>query len=164
MLAILRRKAATARRPSPSISARGRHARTLITSSPMAVRKRVPIPVIKSLRHVHVRAISYFALPRFVARAFRVPVAGATVGAGAFGYANYKFEGGHLPTPCLSLVNGGITVPQSFEPSLQHGSVTFKMALRTSSILQASSSPLSERGLLLWNYQRLKHPNFSPIS
>lgn len=64
----------------------------------MAVRKRVPIPVIKSLRHVHVRAISYFALPRFVARAFRVPVAGATVGAGAFGYANYKFEGRDLPT------------------------------------------------------------------
>ncbi|KAG9017481.1 dynamin-like GTPase mgm1 [Tulasnella sp. 427] len=92
MLAILRRKVATARRPSPSISARGRYASTLITSSPSAVRRRAPTPVIKSLRHVHARAISYSALPRFVARAFRVPIAGATVGAGAFGYANYKFE------------------------------------------------------------------------
>ncbi|KIO34291.1 hypothetical protein M407DRAFT_64253 [Tulasnella calospora MUT 4182] len=92
MLAILRRKAATARRPSPSISSRGRHASTLITSSPTAVRRKVPTPVVKSLRHVHVRALSYSALPRFVARAFRVPIAGATVGAGAFGYANYKFE------------------------------------------------------------------------
>lgn len=44
------------------------------------------------MRQVHVRAISYAALPRFVARAFRVPIAGATVGAGALGYANYKFE------------------------------------------------------------------------
>ncbi|KAF8322701.1 hypothetical protein DL93DRAFT_2123960 [Clavulina sp. PMI_390] len=43
-------------------------------------------------RHVHVRAISYSALPRFIARAFRVPIAGATVGAGAVGYANYQFE------------------------------------------------------------------------
>lgn len=46
-----------------------------------------------SLRRVHIRAISYSALPRFVARAFRVPIAGATVGAGALGYANYQFEG-----------------------------------------------------------------------
>ncbi|TFL03991.1 P-loop containing nucleoside triphosphate hydrolase protein [Pterulicium gracile] len=28
----------------------------------------------------------------FVARAFRVPIAGATIGVGGFGYANYKFE------------------------------------------------------------------------
>jgi dynamin-like GTPase MGM1, mitochondrial len=44
-------------------------------------------------RSVHVRALSYSALPRFVARAFRVPIAGVGVGAGAFGYANYKLEG-----------------------------------------------------------------------
>lgn len=42
---------------------------------------------------MHVRAISYSSIPRFVARAFRVPVAGATIGAGGLGYANYKFEG-----------------------------------------------------------------------
>ncbi|KAH9481555.1 Protein msp1, mitochondrial [Psilocybe cubensis] len=44
------------------------------------------------LRHMHIRAISYSSIPRFVARAFRVPIAGATIGAGSFGYANYKFE------------------------------------------------------------------------
>ncbi|KAG5735653.1 hypothetical protein E4T56_gene14789, partial [Termitomyces sp. T112] len=41
---------------------------------------------------MHARAISYSSIPRFVARAFRVPIAGATIGAGGFGYANYKFE------------------------------------------------------------------------
>ncbi|KAG6900574.1 hypothetical protein C0993_008291 [Termitomyces sp. T159_Od127] len=41
---------------------------------------------------MHVRAVSYSSIPRFVARAFRVPIAGATIGAGGFGYANYKFE------------------------------------------------------------------------
>jgi hypothetical protein len=45
------------------------------------------------LRHMHVRVISYSSIPKFVARAFRVPIAGATIGAGGFGYANYKFEG-----------------------------------------------------------------------
>jgi hypothetical protein len=48
---------------------------------------------LRSWRSVHVRAISYSAIPRLVARAFRVPIAGAGVGAGAFGYANYRFEG-----------------------------------------------------------------------
>jgi len=62
------------------------------------VRPRVqPIPnrqaLINGMRRVHVRAISYSALPKFVARAFRVPIAGVGVGAGAFGYANYKLEG-----------------------------------------------------------------------
>jgi len=47
----------------------------------------------QALRHVHVRALSYSALPKFIARAFRVPIAGATMGVGAFGYANYKIEG-----------------------------------------------------------------------
>lgn len=42
---------------------------------------------------MHVRALSYSTIPRIIARAFRVPVAGATVGAGALGYANYKIEG-----------------------------------------------------------------------
>ena len=45
------------------------------------------------LRLMHVRAISYSSIPRLVARAFRVPIAGATIGAGGFGYANYRFEG-----------------------------------------------------------------------
>ncbi|KAG6915757.1 hypothetical protein DXG01_009994 [Tephrocybe rancida] len=45
-----------------------------------------------TLRHMRVRVISYSSILRFVARAFRVPIAGATIGAGGFGYANYKFE------------------------------------------------------------------------
>ncbi|KZT73043.1 hypothetical protein DAEQUDRAFT_662860 [Daedalea quercina L-15889] len=45
-----------------------------------------------ALRHMHVRALSYSSIPRFVLRAFRVPIATATVGAGGVTYANYKFE------------------------------------------------------------------------
>lgn len=55
-------------------------------------------------RHVHVRALSYTAIPRFLARAFRVPIAGATVGAGAVGYANYQFEGMHASSLAYDLV------------------------------------------------------------
>ncbi|KAJ7717733.1 P-loop containing nucleoside triphosphate hydrolase protein [Mycena maculata] len=57
-----------------------------------SLRQRYVHPSPASLRNVHVRAISYASIPRFVARAFRVPIAGATIGAGGFGYANYKFE------------------------------------------------------------------------
>ncbi|KAJ7494602.1 P-loop containing nucleoside triphosphate hydrolase protein [Mycena galericulata] len=57
-----------------------------------SLRQRYSHPSPASLRNVHVRAISYASIPRFVARAFRVPIAGATIGAGSFGYANYKFE------------------------------------------------------------------------
>ena len=42
---------------------------------------------------MHIRALSFGTLPRFVARAFKVPLYGAGVGAGALGYANYKLEG-----------------------------------------------------------------------
>ena len=46
-------------------------------------------------RHVHfqTRAISFSTVPRMVARAFKVPLYGAAIGAGGFGYANYKLEG-----------------------------------------------------------------------
>ncbi|KAJ7104290.1 P-loop containing nucleoside triphosphate hydrolase protein [Mycena belliarum] len=57
-----------------------------------SLRQRYAHPSPASLRNVHVRAISYASIPRFVARAFRVPIAGATIGAGGLGYANYKFE------------------------------------------------------------------------
>ncbi|KAJ7637639.1 P-loop containing nucleoside triphosphate hydrolase protein [Mycena polygramma] len=57
-----------------------------------SLRQRYAHPSPASLRNMHVRAISYASIPRFVARAFRVPIAGATIGAGGFGYANYKFE------------------------------------------------------------------------
>jgi hypothetical protein len=42
---------------------------------------------------MHARAISYAAAGKFVARAFRVPIAGVGIGAGAVSYANWKFEG-----------------------------------------------------------------------
>lgn len=58
-----------------------------------SLRRRYLSPSPMALRAMHVRAISYSSIPRFVARAFRVPIAGATIGAGGFGYANYKFEG-----------------------------------------------------------------------
>src|SRR5882757_1256724 len=48
-------------------------------------------------RQIHARAISYSSIPRFVARAFRVPIAGATIGAGGLTYANYKYEGTSWP-------------------------------------------------------------------
>ncbi|KAF9485245.1 hypothetical protein BDN70DRAFT_871653 [Pholiota conissans] len=57
-----------------------------------SLRRRYTTPSPSMLRQMHVRAISYSSIPRFVARAFRVPIAGATIGAGGFGYANYKFE------------------------------------------------------------------------
>jgi hypothetical protein len=63
---------------------------TFLTNS---LRRRHGTPTLAMLRHMHVRAISYSSIPRFVARAFRVPIAGATIGAGGFGYANYRFEG-----------------------------------------------------------------------
>lgn len=52
-----------------------------------------PQEMIRASRHVHVRAISFGTIPRFVARAFRVPIYGAGIGAGALTYANYKLEG-----------------------------------------------------------------------
>jgi hypothetical protein len=48
---------------------------------------------LKAVRNMHVRAISFGTIPRIVARAFRVPMYGAGVGAGALTYANYKLEG-----------------------------------------------------------------------
>ena len=69
--------------------------RQIISSfnSPLRPRQGVFPPYSLSSRRMHVRALSYSSIPRLVARAFRVPIAGATVGAGALGYANYKFEG-----------------------------------------------------------------------
>ncbi|KAK8865782.1 hypothetical protein IAR55_000929 [Kwoniella newhampshirensis] len=54
----------------------------------------VPRPAIfPPSRQVHVRAISFSSIPRAMARAFRVPLYGAAIGAGGVGYANYKLEG-----------------------------------------------------------------------
>ncbi|KAI9066319.1 hypothetical protein FKP32DRAFT_1566324 [Trametes sanguinea] len=64
---------------------------TLLTNTHLRTRSRYGVSP-GSMRHVHVRALSYSSIPRFVLRAFRVPIATATVGAGGFTYANYKFE------------------------------------------------------------------------
>lgn len=66
---------------------------TSLYSSPLRARQSGFSPHSQSLRRMHVRALSYTTIPKLVVRAFRVPIAGATVGAGALGYANYKFEG-----------------------------------------------------------------------
>ncbi len=42
---------------------------------------------------MNARGLSYASIPKIVARAFRIPIAGATIGAGGLTYANYKFEG-----------------------------------------------------------------------
>lgn len=55
------------------------------------VRQRVALA--SPARQMHVRAISFSTIPRMVARAFRVPLYGAAVGAGGVGYASYKLEG-----------------------------------------------------------------------
>ena len=81
---------------------------TIVSSSALSPTRRTRLSFLagrNSLRYVHVRAISYSALPRFVARAFRVPIAGATVGAGAFGYANYQIDGGFFIWDPLTLTN-----------------------------------------------------------
>ena len=68
-----------------------RQLNTLITSHPLRLRSRYAPP--PAIRHVHIRALSYTSIPRFMLRALRVPIGAATVGAGGFTYANYKFEG-----------------------------------------------------------------------
>lgn len=70
---------------------------TLLTPHPTRLRQQYAFSSPASLRHIHARAISYSSIPKFVARAFRVPVAGVTIGAGGLGYANYKFEGEQPP-------------------------------------------------------------------
>ncbi|KAK7036789.1 mitochondrial dynamin GTPase Msp1 [Paramarasmius palmivorus] len=79
-------KAAARQRPLH----RQHHLTTFLASQ--SLRQRYANAPLQSFRHVHVRALSYSSIPRFVARAFRVPIAGAAAGAGGFGYANYKFE------------------------------------------------------------------------
>jgi len=79
--------------PMPLEAARPVHRQFTTFLASGSLRRRYTSPTPAMLRHMHVRAISYSSIPRFVARAFRVPIAGATIGAGGFGYANYKFEG-----------------------------------------------------------------------
>ncbi|KIJ52617.1 hypothetical protein M422DRAFT_223248 [Sphaerobolus stellatus SS14] len=95
MISLSRRMAALKLKPPPMApvnpTIRRSQLSTMIMARPLRLQSRSTFRP-AALRHVHIRAISYSALPKFIARAFRVPIAGATVGAGAFGYANYKFE------------------------------------------------------------------------
>lgn len=93
-LAALRRDAAPKRSSQLGPPQRRSQMSMLVMSPSLRLYSRATLAKSYAHRHVHVRAISYSALPRFVARAFRVPIAAGTVGAGALGYANYKFEGG----------------------------------------------------------------------
>ncbi|KAI0787959.1 P-loop containing nucleoside triphosphate hydrolase protein [Fomes fomentarius] len=64
---------------------------TFMTNTQLRTRSRYGVSP-SSVRKVHVRAMSYSSIPRFMLRALRVPVGAATVGAGGFTYANYKFD------------------------------------------------------------------------
>ncbi|KII84426.1 hypothetical protein PLICRDRAFT_46336 [Plicaturopsis crispa FD-325 SS-3] len=85
---------ASSRRVAESSRPVHRQFTTFLTSGPtrQGLRQRYASPTPAAFRHIHARALSYSSIPRFVARAFRVPIAGATIGAGGLGYANYKFE------------------------------------------------------------------------
>ena len=75
-------------------SARSAHRQftTVMMQHPARLRPRYASSL-APFRRVRARGLSYASIPRIVARAFRVPIAGATLGAGGFTYANYKFEG-----------------------------------------------------------------------
>lgn len=76
---------------------------TFLTSH--SLRRRYTTTSLSSLHTIQTRSLSYASIPRFVLRAFRVPIAGATVGAGGLGYANYKFEGKHFPVSLVVRIN-----------------------------------------------------------
>ncbi|ORY20954.1 hypothetical protein BCR39DRAFT_554437 [Naematelia encephala] len=50
-------------------------------------------PPIRNVHALQTRGLSFSTVPRLMARAFRIPLYGAAIGAGGLGYANYKLEG-----------------------------------------------------------------------
>lgn len=80
------------RRPVDGVRSAHRQFTTTMMQHPARLRSRYASSV-APFRRVNARGLSYASIPRLVARAFRVPIAGATIGAGGFTYANYKFEG-----------------------------------------------------------------------
>ena len=70
------------------------------------------------LRPARTRSISYSSIPRFVARVFRVPIAGVTVGAGGLVCADYKFGGTLSPTLSCSIAQQLPSVRQDLATSL----------------------------------------------
>ncbi|RXK36194.1 dynamin GTPase [Tremella mesenterica] len=104
-------------------------------------RARLFIPPRVPSRHSHVRAISFSSVPRVVARAFRVPLYGAAIGAGALGYANYKLEGVRAATSeMLGNISDSVSsVYANTTSALQSGLLTAE------SIGNALSSKLADR-------------------
>lgn len=80
------------RRPAEGVRSAHRQFTTTMMQHPARLRFRYASSL-APFRRVNARGLSYASIPKFVARAFRVPIAGATIGAGGFTYANYKFEG-----------------------------------------------------------------------
>ncbi|THH14106.1 hypothetical protein EW146_g6178 [Bondarzewia mesenterica] len=79
------------RRQAESMRSTHRHFTTILSPHPARLRPRYASSA-AAFRHSGARGLSYSSIPKFVLKAFRVPIAGATVGAGGFTYANYKFE------------------------------------------------------------------------
>ncbi|KAI9512101.1 P-loop containing nucleoside triphosphate hydrolase protein [Russula earlei] len=77
------------RRPTNGVGSAHRQFTTVMMQHPARFRYASSLA---PFRRVNARGLSYASIPRIVARAFRVPIAGATIGAGGFTYANYKFE------------------------------------------------------------------------
>lgn len=120
MMSAVRRRISSALTAHKSVTYGSNISRRLESSRPLhrqhatffasgSLRRRYATPSPATLRHIHARAISYASIPRFVARAFRVPIAGATIGAGGFGYANYKFEGAPCRAASLSKILAHVT-------------------------------------------------------
>ena len=80
------------RRPVDGVRSAHRQFTTSMMQHPARLRSRYASSL-APFRRVNARGLSYASIPKLVARAFRVPIAGATIGAGGFTYANYKFEG-----------------------------------------------------------------------
>ncbi|KAI0001443.1 P-loop containing nucleoside triphosphate hydrolase protein [Russula compacta] len=79
------------RRPAEGVRSAHRQFTTAMMQHPARLRSRYTSSL-APFRRVNARSLSYASIPKIVARAFRVPIAGATIGAGGFTYANYKFE------------------------------------------------------------------------
>ena len=145
-------------RKTPSVEAsRPAHKQftTFLTSNHLRSRPRYASSP-AAFRHMHVRALSYSSIPRFMLRAFRVPIATATVGAGGVTYANYKFEG-----KCLSysVIEGAERHPQSSGRSPRIGYRVCRILRRIFLTLPPALS--SRRSPLFLKSSSLTHRNSS---
>lgn len=136
---------------------------TFMTNTSLRTRSRYGVSP-SSMRHVHVRALSYSSIPRFVLRAFRVPVATATVGAGGFTYANYKFEGEWFTVSstvlyCSARAIAHDLVYQSSRRSQMKCSLPYRILSRTSSILPPTQSRRSPNEYPMSSCRSLRLPN-----